>query len=46
MTKELEFEIIYPKIIVYKNVFNDVDKFLEQSKNVLDGNSGIHLEKC
>jgi hypothetical protein len=35
MIKELEFEIIYPKIIVYKNVFNDVDKFLEQSKKCI-----------
>lgn len=32
MNKELEFETIYPKVIVYKNVFSNVDDFLEKSK--------------
>lgn len=32
MSKELEFEIIYPKIHVYRNTFNDVDSFLEKAK--------------
>lgn len=35
MNKQLEFNIIYPKIIVYKNVFNNVDDFLEKSKQCI-----------
>lgn len=32
MTKELEFIKLYPKVYVYRNVFDNVDEFLEQSK--------------
>jgi hypothetical protein len=32
MTKPLEFITIYPKINVYRNVFNNVDDFLENAK--------------
>jgi hypothetical protein len=34
MTKPLEFITIYPKINVYKNVFNNVDDFLQKAKNL------------
>jgi hypothetical protein len=34
MTKPLEFITIYPKINVYRNVFNDVDDFLEKAKKL------------
>ena len=33
MSDNLEFQIIYPKIVVYNNVFEDCDKFLETAKN-------------
>jgi hypothetical protein len=35
MNKELEFIEIYPKINVYRNVFNNVDDFLEKSKQCI-----------
>jgi hypothetical protein len=39
MSKEIEFISIYPKINVYKNVFNDVDSFLEKSKKLTSWDS-------
>lgn len=32
MSDELEFEIIYPKVYIYRNTFKDVNKFLESAK--------------
>ena len=36
MSNSLQFEIIYPKILVYKNVFKDCDLFLENAKKCKD----------
>ena len=33
---EIEFEIIYPKVYVYKNVFKDTKEFLEKAKSLND----------
>lgn len=39
MSQPLEFITIYPKINVYRNVFNDVDNFLEKAKELKDWES-------